>query len=68
MVRWIFSVESIFLPAFPVLQGRTDRSRKAGDGAATLVDHRHRSDDDGEFVTSTLSDDPADETVIASCR
>jgi hypothetical protein len=34
MTRWIFGTESIFLPAFPVLQGRTDRSRGAGDGGA----------------------------------
>src|SRR5438105_8118518 len=34
MARWIFGAESIFLPAFPVLQGITDRSRRAGSAGA----------------------------------
>jgi len=34
ITRWIFGSESIFLPAFPVLQGRADR---AGDGGASFL-------------------------------
>src|SRR5260221_4470905 len=34
MTRWIFGSESIFLPVFPVLQGGTGRSHRAGDGGA----------------------------------
>jgi len=37
MTRWILDTESIFLPALPVLQGRTDRSHRAGGYTAAAV-------------------------------